>query len=153
MSYSGAVPDTAARRLDWMAHMACRTEDPDLFSDPQHEHQARLICVVRCPVRAQCLAEVKRLEQGDGEQRRDGVVAGLTARERWRMDTTAPGHGERPALVFTEPPACGTQKALLRHLWLGERIDPECWSAEVRRERLNRATAARSRRDTLPEAS
>lgn len=156
MTYIGSVPDTAPRRLDWMADMACRNEDPDLFSEPDREHEARLICAVRCPARAQCLAQVKRLEGGTNKDRRDGVVAGLTAHERWRLDADAPGHGSGTpsALVVTgEPPDCGTYTALLRHLWLGERVDSECWSAEVRRDRLNRATGdakARRRRNTGP---
>lgn len=151
-NYTSSVPDTAVRRLDWMASMACRVEDPDLFSETKHEHEARVICAVRCPVRTRCLANVKRLERGEAEIRRDGVVAGLTARERWRLDAEAPGHSkEKPVLVFTdEPPACGTYLALLRHLWLGERMDPKCWSAQVRRERLTRTTAAVKDGDVAP---
>jgi hypothetical protein len=142
MAYTGAVPDTAGRRLDWMARMACRGEDPDLFSEKAHEHEARVICAVRCPVRTQCLANVRRLEHGTAEASRDGMVAGLTAHERWRLDATAPGHDkDKPALVFAgRLPKCGTYTALLRHLWLGDRIDPECWSAQVRRERLSHVT-------------
>jgi hypothetical protein len=137
MAYTGSVPDVAGRRHDWMARMACRYQDPDLFSDPAREDEARLICAVRCQVRTQCLANVKQLEDGTAEKRRDGVVAGLTARERWRMDPGAPGHDDtQPPLVFTgNPPACGTYTALLRHLWFGEHMDPDCWSAEIRRER------------------
>ncbi|MEV7684505.1 WhiB family transcriptional regulator [Streptomyces bungoensis] len=157
MTYIGSVPDTAPRRLDWMADMACRQVDPDLFSEPEHQHEARLICAVRCPVRAQCLAQVKRMESGTNKDKRECVVAGLTAYERWRLDADAPGHGSGnvPALVVTgEPPACGTYTALLRHLWLGEPVDPDCWSAEVRRDRLNRATGdARPHRKKEPQAA
>ncbi|MGW1001750.1 WhiB family transcriptional regulator [Streptomyces sp. NPDC002520] len=155
MNYTGSVPDTVTRHLDWMARMACRAEDPNLFSDKQHEHQARIICAVRCPVRAQCLANVKRLERGDAEIRRDGVVAGLTAHERWRLDADAPGHDpSKPVLVFTgAPPRCGTYNALLRHLWLGERMDPECWSGEVRRDRLNRVTGAAEQNTEMARVS
>ncbi|MFI5973579.1 WhiB family transcriptional regulator [Streptomyces sp. NPDC051452] len=149
MAYTGSVPDTGGHRLDWMAHMACRTEDPDTFSNQEHEHNARLICAVRCPVRTACLANVKNLENGQAEVRRDGVVAGLTAHERWRLDASAPGHSDKPALVFTGPaPDCGTYTALLRHLWFGERVDSTCWSAEVRRERLSQATGAANRRSS-----
>ncbi|MFF8406961.1 WhiB family transcriptional regulator [Streptomyces sp. NPDC015684] len=142
MSYTGSVPDTGGRRLDWMAHMACRNLDPELFSDHAQEHEARVVCAVRCTVRAECLANVRRLEQGVSEKQRECVVAGLTAHERWRLDAGAPGHGaDKPALVFaSEAPACGTYAALLRHLSLGERVDHTCWSAEVRRDRLHQAT-------------
>ncbi|WP_406168955.1 WhiB family transcriptional regulator [Streptomyces sp. NBC_00996] len=150
MGYTGSIPDTAARRHDWMARMACRDMDPDLFIDRATEHEARLICAVRCPVRAECLANVKRLEAGVARDRRDGVVAGLTGPERWRLDADAPGHSDKPALVFTgEAPNCGTYTALLRHLWLGERVDPGCWSNEVRRDRLNRAHLATKRQEDV----
>lgn len=156
MAYTGSVPDTAGHRLDWMSQMACRDENPDLFSEPQHEHEARLICAVRCRVRSQCLANIQRLEHRDAEGRRDGVVAGLTAHERWRLDVDAPGHGEtgKQPLVFDgEPPRCGTYLALLRHLWLGENVDSECWSGQVRRDRLTRITGSSKARPSLAEAS
>ncbi|MFI1767477.1 WhiB family transcriptional regulator [Streptomyces sp. NPDC020800] len=154
MTYTGSVPDTAVRRLDWMARMACRDLDPDLFSAKKREHEARIVCAVRCLVRAACLANVQRLEHGQGEIRRDGVVAGLTAHERWRLDADAPGHESKPALVFTgAPPRCGTYAALLRHLWLGERMDPECWSGEVRRERLHQVAEAVRQETEMAEAS
>ncbi|WP_159424489.1 WhiB family transcriptional regulator [Streptomyces sp. 3214.6] len=146
------MPDTRAHRHDWMEAMACRNEKPETFSETKHEHEARIICVVRCPVRTQCLAHVQGLERGVSKDRRDGVVAGLTAHERWRMDATAPGHSTHPALVFTDvPPKCGTQNALLRHLWHGDRVDPDCWSAEVRRDRLNRATTETGPAEPQPE--
>lgn len=152
MAYTGSVPDAAARPHDWMARMACRDQDPDLFSDPAREDEARLICAVRCLVRTQCLANVKQLEAGAAETRRDGVVAGLTARERWRMDPAAPGHdATQPPLVFTgKPPDCGTYTALLRHLWFGERMDPDCWSAEIRRERALALKHQSGRRTPAP---
>lgn len=150
MSYTGSIPDTAVRRHDWMARMACRNEDPDLFSDPEHEHEARIICAVRCPVRDQCLTQVKQIEAGLAKERRDGVVAGLTAHERWRLDASAAGHSDKPALVFHERPPCGTYNALLRHLHFGEQIDPECWSAEVRRDRLAKADSHARRRRPKP---
>ncbi|MGW6910287.1 WhiB family transcriptional regulator [Streptomyces sp. NPDC054940] len=154
MSYTGSVPDTRARRLDWMESMACRTEDPDTFFDQAREHEARLICIVRCPVRTQCLADVKEAERGLHRDDRDGVRAGLTGNDRWRLDSSAPRRKEDcvPLILDgTEP--CGSHNALLGHMWRGELIDPECWSAEVRRDRLNQATLAAKRRDAIPEAS
>ncbi|MGW1498977.1 WhiB family transcriptional regulator [Streptomyces mirabilis] len=140
--YTGQTPDTVARPLDWMNSMACRDEDPDLFSDPATTHQARIVCIVRCPVRTACLAHVKETEKGTSHKVRDGVVAGLTGSERWRLDPT--GYrikSEAPWVDFTVTPApCGTYHGLLRHLWSGERVDPDCWSDEVRRDRLNRAS-------------
>jgi hypothetical protein len=139
MSYTGSVPDTAPRRFDWMERMACRNVDPALFSDDQREHEARTICIARCPVRAQCLARVKTLESGVHGDWRDGVVAGLTSSERHRLDVDAPHYkGEAPPLTFDGTERCGTHAALLRHLWLDEPIDDKCWSGKVMRDRANR---------------
>lgn len=135
-------PATAVHRRDWMAHAACRT-DPDRHSDLDQVHDARLVCVVHCPVRTDCLAAVKRIERGAGRQARDGVVAGLAHNERYRLDPHVPRKADDSALLQldgTEP--CGSYNALLGHLWRGERIDPDCWSAEVRREHLSVVSAA-----------
>ncbi|MET7477962.1 WhiB family transcriptional regulator [Streptomyces sp. NPDC005648] len=145
MAYSGAVPDTAARPLDWMDRMACREEDPDMFFAKDRQHEARLICVVRCPVRTECLASVKEAERGAHRDYRDGIVAGLAHNERWRLDVEAIRcKDDTVPLILDGTEPCGTHNALLGHLWRAERIDPECWSAEVRRDRLERATAART---------
>ncbi|WP_128803681.1 MULTISPECIES: WhiB family transcriptional regulator [unclassified Streptomyces] len=146
MAYTGAVPDTGPHRLDWMARMACASEDPDLFFDKARTHEARLVCVVRCPVRQECLANVKQLESGASREQRDGVVAGLAHNERWRLDTDVPRYkGDAEALAIDGTEACGTHLALMGHLWRGEQVDPTCWSAEIRRDRLERVSAARAR--------
>ena len=150
--YTGSVPETAEGPHDWMARMACRNEDPDLFTDKATSHDARLICVVRCPVRQQCLANVKHLERGSGREARDGVVAGLLHYERYRQDPHVRRGDDDPALLSldgTEP--CGSYNALLGHLWRGERVDPECWSAEVRRERLERTSTVAKRAAAVVE--
>ncbi|MFF7966707.1 WhiB family transcriptional regulator [Streptomyces sp. NPDC007903] len=158
MAYTGATPDTVGRRLDWMSQAACRAEDPELFSDPEREQAARVICAVRCPVRAHCLAAVLAVEAGTAEVMRSDMVAGLTAHERWRLDARAPGHTkEKPVLRFTaERPSCGSYLALLRHLAFGERVDHECWSAAVRRTRLpkpTKATQAKARAASLASSA
>lgn len=134
--YHGQVPDTHARPLDWQADAMCRA-DPELFFDSGSQHEARTICTARCPVRTACLANVKEVEGGRGRDKRGGIVAGLTSRERWRLDATAPGHGpDAPVLQLSSDAPCGTYLALLRHLWHGEPVDPKCWGGEVRREHL-----------------
>lgn len=141
-NYTGQIPDTAGRRLDWMDSAAC-VEDSDMFFDATREFDARLVCVVRCPVRVACLTAVKEAERRLGRQARDGVVAGLLHHERWRLDPTVRRDKGDPALLKldgTEP--CGSYVALLGHLWRGELVDPECWSAHVRRERLVRVVQA-----------
>ncbi|MET9158251.1 WhiB family transcriptional regulator [Streptomyces parvulus] len=147
MAYTGSIPDTVARPRDWMTQMACRAEDPALFFDSSREHEARLVCITRCPVRAQCLANVKAAEEGAHCDDRDGVVAGLTGTERWRLDADATRRqGEPPPLALQGPEPCGTYTAMLRHLWLNERMDGICWSGEVRRDYANRHWPKRSRR-------
>lgn len=151
-NYSGAVPDTAGRPRDWMAQAACRNEDPGLFSDEDREHEARTICVARCPVRAECRAEVQQAERGKHRNERDGVVAGLTDNERYRLDPTAPRHkDDTPLLTFDGAERCGTHIALLRHLWWGEPIDSQCWSGQVFRDHDNRALRQRNGGPTTPE--
>lgn len=153
MAYTGQTPDTHGRRRDWMERMACRNEDPDLFFDGRREHEARLICVARCPVRAECLTNVKEAERGLHGDRRDGVVAGLTHYERWRLDTEAKRRADdAPPLELDGTEPCGTQAAMLRHLWQGERVDGVCWSGEVRRDHENRTrTQPRPAVDDEPE--
>lgn len=149
-NYSGSIPDTAARPLDWMDRMACR-DKRELFDDPTREHEARTVCINDCPVRTQCLAYVQRLEDGASRTQRDGVVAGLTHRERWRCDAAAYRCNiDAPALDFTgDPPRCGTHIALLKHLWLDEPIDAKCWSGEVHRDHESRSR--REHTHSMPE--
>jgi hypothetical protein len=114
--------------------------DPDEFFALESQVVARKVCI-GCPVRIECLADVLDAERGVSVTYRHGVVAGLTARERWRLDPTAPGHGDGPP-PEPEDPACGSHDAMVRHLSLGERIDPMCWSGLHRRERMNHAKRA-----------
>ncbi|QIJ62588.1 WhiB family transcriptional regulator [Streptomyces sp. JB150] len=144
MGYTGSVPDTAARRLDWMGAAACLGQQ-EIFDDPDRVHEARIICVARCPVRSQCLAYTKECERGLHRDQRDGVAAGLTHDERHRLDDTAvhrKDDGDPIKLDGSE--RCGTHIALLRHLWLDEPIDPKCWSGEVFREHGNRNARQRA---------
>ncbi|MYR56018.1 hypothetical protein GTY54_07055 [Streptomyces sp. SID625] len=99
MAYTGAVPDTAVRRLDWMEQMACRDVDPAVFEDANQEHEARTICIVCCPARSRCLARVKTVEHGLHRDQRDGVVAGLTY-----VEHAKPGGSGQSARRQREPP-------------------------------------------------
>lgn len=151
MGHNAQVPDTLGRRLDWQARSACRA-DPDLFFDKDRQHEARRVCVANCPVRVACLAQVKEAEQGKARAYRSGVAAGLTSSERWRLDATAPGHADTPAIPPEGPEKCGSYVALLRHLWRGEDVDTNCWSAELARGRLHEADrSARQPRPALVE--
>lgn len=136
MGHSGQIPDTLGRRLDWQEAAVCGVEDPELFFDRDRQHEARTACITRCLVRAACLAEIKETEQGEHRAHRSGVFAGLTGSERWRFDPTAHTKSDRPVLTVEDSDPCGSYHALVRHLWLGEQVDPKCWSAELARERL-----------------
>lgn len=145
MAYTGTIPDTGAHRLDWMDAVACRDQQ-DVFDDPGRDHEARTICVVRCPVRSQCLAAVKEAEHGKPRGYREGVVAGLFHNERWRLDLHAyRGKDDAAPLELDGTEECGSYNALLGHLWRGEKVDPVCWSAELRRSRLQRTSAVAAR--------
>ncbi|MFD1656950.1 WhiB family transcriptional regulator [Streptomyces caeni] len=156
-NYTGSVPDTAGRPLDWMERAAC-TDKRTIFDDPKREHEARTICVAHCPVRTQCLAYTKESERGLHRDQRDGVAAGLTYDERHRLDDTAAHRADDAAPIRLDgTERCGTHVALLRHLWLDEPIDSKCWSGEVYRHHSNRGWRQRTGYepdpDRLPEAS
>ncbi|MFJ6730049.1 WhiB family transcriptional regulator [Streptomyces sp. NPDC091281] len=144
MAYTGSVPDTAGRHLDWMAYAGCGTEEARaVFDDPAREHEARVICVARCLVRTQCLRYVQQTERGLHSDQRDGVAAGLSHSERHRLDPAATFREDDPKpLRFDGSERCGTHPALIRHLWNDEPIDAKCWSGEVRREKENTVRAA-----------
>lgn len=141
--YTGKVPDTAARQLDWMERAACIGERA-IFDDASREYEARVICIARCPVRSQCLAYIKEAELGQHRDQRDGVAAGLTYDERHRLDDQAQHRkDDGDPIVFDGFERCGTRIALLKHLWFDEPIDSKCWTGEVFREHENRSRRVR----------
>lgn len=94
---------------DWLAHAACTGAPDSVFyphepADPDHEERrergrpaadyrlARSYCqglgskVPPCPVRAECASYVMTFEQGLSEKHRYGMYAGMTPRERARLD-------------------------------------------------------------------
>lgn len=157
MAYTGSIPDTLARPRPWawQEQAGCRTEDLDLFFEQRYEHMARTVCVARCPVRAKCLTAILAVERGMGRDCRYGIFAGLDGRERWHLDPTAPGHGEDGSSVLRldgPSPECGSYEALVRHLARGERVDPTCWSGEVRRAHGNKSRPRNVSLEPEPEA-
>lgn len=137
-AYTGSVPSTHAHPLDWMEHAAC-TDQRKIFDDNDREHEARTICIARCPVRPQCLAYMKEAERGLHRDQRESVAAGLTYSERFRLDPASTHRADDPGPIrFNGTERCGTHHALLKHLWLDEPIDPKCWSGEILREKGNR---------------
>lgn len=86
MGYTGSIPDTVARPLDWQGQGRCRTSDPDIFFAAEGESEAKRTCF-GCPVLRDCQSWVMTRERGMSlHQRDDAVIAGLTARERLHLD-------------------------------------------------------------------
>ena len=76
---------------DWHHRAACQEQDPEMFfpnrSDEQQIQAAQRVCS-GCPVRSACLAEVMAWEPPGA---RYGVVGGLSAQQRRRMQRTTRG--------------------------------------------------------------
>lgn len=85
VGYTGQTPDTRESRGAWMEQAACRQAHPDLFFNPALETDARRTCY-GCPVLMHCRRWILRTESGKGEDWRDGIVAGLSPKERARLD-------------------------------------------------------------------
>ncbi|MFF3884097.1 WhiB family transcriptional regulator [Streptomyces sp. NPDC001914] len=137
-STNGQVPGTRTSPRDWRSRAQC-LKDPDLFFARETQVVARKVCI-GCPVRVECLDDILATERGEPDNRRHGVVAGLTGRERWRLDPTAPGHGDDGASLLdldTPDPKCGSHDAMIRHLSRGAQVDAECWTGLQHRERQN----------------
>ena len=73
---------------EWHEHAACRDTDPELFVPEQPSREqveaAKQICA-RCPVRAECLADVMPWERPG---HRHGVAGGLSGNEREQLHRT-----------------------------------------------------------------
>jgi hypothetical protein len=79
------APDTIARPLDWQADGLCTQPGVDrdqFFEDPVI---ARKVCEV-CPVIDDCRPWILTVESGLRADRRGGIVAGLSAKEREGLD-------------------------------------------------------------------
>lgn len=149
-SNRGQDPGTSAEQHGWRTAAACRGEDPDLFFSREFEIIARKICIT-CRVRPECLASILDIERGTSVDYRDGIVAGLTPRERWRLGRPVPDENEEPTAQAAEEPACGSHDAMVQHLGRGDPVDSECWSGIQRRERSNQAKRGETRPKKKPK--
>lgn len=69
----------------WFESANCATTDPDLMFDKERRKDARRICS-DCDVAAICLQVAMTEEAGKHQSERAGIVAGLTANQRWRLE-------------------------------------------------------------------
>lgn len=75
---------------EWMRLAACRAEDidPNMFFPTQDNgpslSKARHVCA-SCWVKADCLAYALAIEGGQSESTREGVYAGTTGGQRYRL--------------------------------------------------------------------
>ncbi|MFK0172657.1 WhiB family transcriptional regulator [Streptomyces sp. NPDC090306] len=79
------APDTVARPLDWQADGLCTqpgVNGDEFFDDPV---TARKTCKT-CPVLDTCRSWILTVESGLRHDRRGGIVAGLSAKEREGLD-------------------------------------------------------------------
>ena len=72
--------------MTWLERAACRGMDAAAWFDPARQREAVTVCVVDCPVRADCLAHALRGERRAGGSFRAGIYGGLTPRQRARGD-------------------------------------------------------------------
>lgn len=96
--YSGSVPDTAARRTDWLELAACKDAEDAMFPGSLEDDiaHAKSFCR-RCPVVDSCL----QWALATGEEH--GVYGGLTEAERHELRS-------RPATRISIDEYAGTPK-------------------------------------------
>lgn len=129
-NYTGSVPDTAPRRLDWQAEALCRSTGSGVFFDGRREAEARRVCFA-CPVLVACQSWVMGVERGLSLYHRDGVVAALTPQERVDLDPSVP----KPLPAADKPKPAGKRK---KH----EHGTRGCYKAGCRREECKAAARA-----------
>ncbi len=84
------VPATDRRSADdWREDAECRQFPLEVFFPTKGEslQPARSICL-RCPVVDACLEATLAAELGDSADKRHGVFAGLSGRQRYLLDRT-----------------------------------------------------------------
>lgn len=95
-------PQPNAPGLEWQRQAACRADDvdPDWFFPAQENGpslaKAREVCA-RCWVQQDCLAYALKVEGGKPAKTRDGVHAGTTGNERYRLYQRALGRAKKQA--------------------------------------------------------
>ncbi|MFF4909073.1 WhiB family transcriptional regulator [Streptomyces sp. NPDC001260] len=130
---------TATSDESWESYAVCRHHDPDLWFSRRTAATAIAICRT-CPVLPACRTAMQRREDGLPPNHRQGIVAGLTPSQRYRLERTA---RRRPVPVLPPDPVprtrkthvpapCGTRAAYQRHLRRREPVDEACRAANAR---------------------
>ncbi len=74
--------------MTWLDQAACRGKTALFFSEgtvgKRHDLSKPEAICASCPVRAECLDQAMRDEDGHGRLVRDGYRGGMTADQRWR---------------------------------------------------------------------
>ncbi|MFJ2719421.1 WhiB family transcriptional regulator [Streptomyces sp. NPDC087437] len=126
--YTGQIPDTAARQLDWQARAHCRAVDPEIFFTAAEEREARQLCAA-CPVLGNCHTWVMQAERGQALSLREGIVAGLTPEQRLALDPAAPKHLPAPIKDKPKSSKAKPQKHGTRACYKAGCRRPECVAA------------------------
>jgi hypothetical protein len=131
---------------EWELRAACRYEDPDLWFSHQHRGEAIAICQ-SCPVREECLDAALVREAGVPKTYREGIVAGLSGPQRWRLarqrNIAAPPPPKEPKPKYRRRwkiAPCGTDSAYKRHVRNKEPVDEACRIAHAAADRRLRST-------------
>lgn len=128
----------------WMALAACRGDDvdPEWFF-PTQDHgpslaKARSVCAA-CWAKPDCLAYALAIEGGQPAKTREGVYAGTTGGERYRLYERAvvraarqrASAGPKPVPKKRQPARCGTRGGYQKHLREKTTICPPCRQANT----------------------
>jgi len=112
---------------EWMQLAACQTEgvDPEWFFPTQDNgpslSKARGVCA-SCFVQKDCLAYALAIEGGQPAKTREGVYAGTTGGERYRLyqrgrgRVRQPNDGPEAVKAKRGPAQCGTRPGYQKHL-------------------------------------
>lgn len=109
MSYTGAIPDTAARPKDWLATGPCKADPDAMFATSAAGIKAAKDICRHCPAIDRCLQWA--LETGE----EFGVWGGLSEKERQALRRRA----VRPISIddYTGTPRTSRQGQTLQEIW------------------------------------
>lgn len=138
----------------WLGQAACRGEgiDPEWFFPTQDNgpslSKARSVCAA-CFVKRDCLAYALEIEGGQPAKTREGVYAGTTGGERYRLYQRGrgrvrqqPSTGPKAAPVKRKAAECGTRSGYQKHVREKTEICPPCRQANTEADNRLRRTGS-----------